>query len=99
MNEEKLANKLLEFIEDLDMSKISISQSLKSSFSDYKKIAYQVLTQQNIDIKNEDINIKNYASYISKEGNIREKAEFVRGLGIPLYLYNKNIYLEPTKIN
>ena len=98
ITEEELAKKLLAFIEDLDMSKISVSQSLKASFAEYKKIASQVLAQQNIDIKNEDINIKSYASYIFKEGSSREKGEFVRGLGIPLYLYNKNIYLETTKI-
>ena len=96
--EEELAEKLLDFIECLDISKISISQSLKYSFAEYKKIASQVLAKQNIDIKSEDIDIKSYANYIFKEGSSREKGEFVRGLGIPLYLYNKNIYLEPAKI-
>ena len=95
ITEEELAKKLLEFIEDLDMSKISISQSLRISFGQYKKIASQVLIQQNIDIKKEDINIKSYAGYIFKEGSSREKGDFIRGLGIPLYLYNKNVYLEP----
>jgi DNA invertase Pin-like site-specific DNA recombinase len=99
MTEEELAKKLLLFIEGLDISKISISQNLKASFSEYKKIASQVLSQQNIDIKSDDIDIKSYTSYIFKEGSSKEKGEFVRGLGIPLYLYNKNIYLEPAKIN
>lgn len=35
--------------------------------------------------------------YIFKEGSSREKGEFIRGLGISLYLYNKNIYLELVK--
>jgi len=98
MTEEELAKKLLVFIEDLDISKISISQGLKASFAEYRKIVSQVLTQQNIDIKSEDIDIKSYASYIFKEGSSREKGEFVRGLGIPLYLNNKNVYHEPTKV-
>ena len=97
ITEEELARKLLAFIESLDISKISISQSLKVSFAEYKKIASQVLTQQNIDIKEDDINIKSYASYIFKEGSRREKGDFVKGLGIPLYLYNKDIYLESIK--
>jgi len=98
LTEEELAKKLLLFIEDLDMNKIFVSQSLKSSFSEYKKIASQVLAQQNINFKEDDIDIKSYASYIFKEGNNREKGEFIRGLGIPLYLYNKNIYTEPIKV-
>ena len=98
MTEEELANKLLEFIEDLDMSKISISKSLKSSFQEYRKIASEVLTQQNIDIK-KDIDIKSYSRYLFKEGSSKEKAEFVSGLGVQMYIYHKNIYTEPIKIS
>ena len=97
MTEDELAKKLLEFIEGLNISKISVSQSLKASFEEYKKIASQVLAKQNIDIKKDAIDLKSYASYIFKEGSSREKGEFVRGLGIPLYLYNKNIYLESIR--
>lgn len=97
ITEEQLEKKLVSFVESLDISKLSISQSLKTSFGQYKKIAYQVLTQQNVDINEDEIDLKSYARYIFKEGNSREKAEFIRGLNIPLYLYNKNIYLELIK--
>jgi len=97
IREEELEEKLVEFIEGLDMASIEISSRLKYSFQEYKKIASQVLSQQNINTCNEAIDIKSYASYIFKEGSSREKAEFIRGLGIPLYIYNKNIYLEPIK--
>jgi site-specific DNA recombinase len=99
IREEELEDELVEFIEGLDIASIEISSRLKSSFQDYKKIASQVLSQQNIDIKEEAIDIKSYARYIFKEGSSREKGEFVRGLGILLYLYNKNIHLEPIKKN
>ena len=98
ISQEELEKKLLAFIDSLDTSKIEINQSLKASFSEYKKIASQVLSQQNIDIKDEAIDIKSYARYVFKEGSSREKGDFIRGLGISLYLYNKNIYLEPIKI-
>ena len=99
INEEQLEKKLVSFVESLDMSKLSISQGLKTSFGQYKKIAGEVLAQQNIDIREKDIDIKSYARYVFKEESSREKAEFIRGLEIPLYLYNKNIYLEPVKAN
>ena len=83
----------------MDISEIEVSQSLEASFREYKKIAGQVLTQQNIDIKEDDIDIKSYAMCIFKEGNSREKSEFIRGIGIPLYLYNKKIHLKPVKVN
>ncbi|GAH03216.1 unnamed protein product, partial [marine sediment metagenome] len=86
IREEELEGKLVEFIECLDMENIEINQRLKSSLQEYKKIAGQVLTQQNIDIKEDDIDIKSYARYIFKEGSSREKGDFIRGLGIHLYL-------------
>lgn len=92
IREEELKEKLGQFIEELDMKNISLSQRLKNSFYEYRKIANQVLTQQSIDIRENDIDIKSYARYLFKEGSSREKGEFIRGLNIPLYLYNKNIY-------
>ena len=97
ITEEELEKKLIAFIEDLDIDKIEVSQRLKASFGEYKKIASQVLSQQNIDIVESEIDLKSYASYIFKEGSSREKGEFIRGLGIPLYLYNGKIYLKPIK--
>ena len=99
ITEEQLEKKLISFVESLDISKLSISQGLKTSFGQYKKIASGILNQQNIDIKEDDIDIKSYARYIFKEGISREKGEFIRGLGVPFYLYDKNIFLDPVKAN
>jgi len=99
IREEELEKKLISFIDSLDISRIEVSQRLVASFEEYKKIADQVLTQQNVDIKEDDIGIKSYARYIFKEGSSREKGEFIRGLGVPLYLYDKKIFLEPFKAN
>jgi len=98
INEGELEEKLISFIENLDLNKIEISQSLRASFGEYKKVTSNIFAQQNIDFNNDDINLKSYARYIFKEGTSRQKAEFIRGLGIPLYLYNKSVYSEPNKI-
>lgn len=95
IREEKLEEKLVEFIEKLDLKDIKISNRLRYMFEGYKKIAGQVLSQQNIDISENIIDLKSYIKYVFKEGSIRERAEFVRGLDMPMYIYNKNIYLEP----
>lgn len=97
IREEELEERLGHFIEELDMKNINLNQRLKNSFCEYKKIASQVLRQQNIDIRQNDIDIKSYARYLFKEGSNREKAEFVRGLNISLYIYNKNIYIKLAK--
>ncbi len=99
ISHEKLEEKLISLVENMDLSKIEISQSLKGSFGEYKKVASNIFLQQNIDFKEDGIDLKSYARYIFKEGTSRQKAEFIKGLGIPLYLYNKNIYSEPIKAN
>ena len=99
INEEELEEKLMSFIEKLNISKIKISQSLKASFEEYRRIASQVLSQQNISIDDASIDIKNYARYLFKKGSSSEKREFAKGLGIPLYLCDKKILLEPFKAN
>jgi len=55
-----------------------------------------VLSQQNIDIKENTIDLKSYARYLFKESSSSEKREFISGLGISLYLYNKEIYMKPN---
>ena len=58
----------MEFIEKLDISKINISNNLRSSFEEYRSIALQVLSQQNINVNKDSIDIKSYARYLFKEG-------------------------------
>jgi len=98
ISQDKLEEKLISLVENMDLGKIEISQSLKDLFGEYKKVTSNIFLQQNIDFNEGDIDIRSYARYIFKEGTSRQKADFIRGLGIPLYLYNKNIYLEPAKI-
>jgi len=97
LKQEELEEKIVGFMETLDMENIKISNRLKYAFEEYKKIAGQVLSQQNIDINENTIDLKSYARYVFGEGNAREKAEFVIGLNLTLYIYNKGIYMEPVK--
>ena len=91
IKEDELEKKLISFIEKLDITKIKISQSLKDSFEEYKKIACQVLSQQNIDINKDSIDFKSYARYLFKEGSSSEKRELIRGLGIQFNASNATL--------
>ena len=89
---------ILSFIGSLDLSRLKISGSLKASFEEYRRIASQVLSKQNIDT-GDNINIRSYSKYLFEEGSGSEKREFIRGLGITLFLYNKKIYPYTLKTN
>ncbi len=99
MKENELEKELLGFVEKLDISKIKISHNLKVSFEEYKRIASQILSQHDINIDEDSIDIKSYARYLFKEGSVSEKREFIRGLGIILYLYNKTIHNRQAQNN
>ncbi|MCL5073093.1 MAG: recombinase family protein, partial [Actinobacteria bacterium] len=82
LRQEELEEKIVKFIEDLDLKDVKISNHLKYAFEEYKKIAGQVLSQQNININENTIDLKSYARYVFKEGSTRERAEFIRGLNM-----------------
>ena len=96
IKEGELEKMILSFIGSLDLSRLKIRGSLKTSFEEYKSIATQILSQQDINIS-EDIDIKSYARYLFEKGSSSEKREFIRGFGVSLYIYNKKILLKPIK--
>ena len=98
IREEDLEDRLIKIIENLDFTNITVSHKIKVSFEQYRKIALSALVQQNLDIDKTCINLKSYANYIFKEGSSSQKGDFIRGLGLPLYLYNRGISTKPQAI-
>ncbi len=98
LKEAELEEKLVSFIEELDLSIFNISGSLRASFEEYKRIATQVMSDENINMTGK-IDIKAYARYLFKEGSSSEKREFVRGLGVQLYLCDNKVSLEHKAYN
>jgi len=94
IREEKLIEQLSSFIDGLDEKNITLSGSLKSGYYEYRKITSSIVQESNTDFNNA-FDIKSYARYILSEGVNQDKTELIRGLGIPLYLYNGLICTEP----
>ena len=98
IREEDLEDGLIKIIKNLDFTNIAMSQKIKASFEQYKKIALNAIKQQNLDIDKTCIDLKSYANYIFKEGSSSQKGDFIRGLGLSPYLYNKEISIKPQTI-
>jgi len=96
INETDLIKQFENLINEIDIDEIGIKKKIKEEVSRFKKFQQVVLgIEEKIVIK--DIDIRNYAKYLLKEGSILEKRELLANLKSKLILKNKQIYLEKEK--
>jgi len=95
LKEEDLISQLLDIIDKVNLDKIGMREKLEKEVERYHKFRNGVLgiSKENT-IKQKEIDIRNYAKYILKEGNIFEKRELLSCLKSKLVLKKKKIYLE-----
>jgi len=95
LKEEYLIGQLLDIIDKVNLDKIGMREKLEKEVERYHKFRNGVLgiSKENT-VKQKEIDIRNYAKYILKEGNIFEKRELLSCLKSKLVLKNKKIYLE-----
>jgi site-specific DNA recombinase len=92
INEQDLIEQFVKLIDSINLDEISIKEKIKAEVERMKKFNKQLLgTQEPIEVK--DIDIRNYAKYILKEGGDIEKREFLVCLNGKLSLKNKLISL------
>ena len=95
IREEELIKQLSKIIDKIDLNEIGIRYKLEKEVDRYHRFRENVLgiKDDKIDAKKE-INIRNYAKYILKEGNIIEKRELLASFKSKLILKKKIVILE-----
>jgi len=95
LREKDLVDQLLSIIDKLNLDKIGMKEIIEKEIEQYYKFRHAVLgISKNEKDKQKDIDIKNYAKYILKDGTIYEKRELLSCLKSKLILKNKKVYLE-----
>ena len=79
-------------LDNLDLDEIGMREHLKSEVERYKKFQSGVLGVKD-KIKVADIEIRNYAKYVLREGTNFEKRELLSCLKSKITLNNKNVSL------
>jgi len=95
INEENLIEQLAGILDTVKLDKIGIREKIEKEIGRYKKFQAGVLGvnyENNQEAK--DIDIRNYAKYILKEGEIFEKRELLSCLRSKLVLQNKILTLQ-----
>ena len=88
IREEDLVKQLETMLDNLDLDEIGMREHLKSEVERYKKFQSGVLGVKD-KIKVADIEIRNYAKYVLREGTNFEKRELLSCLKSKLVMQNK----------
>jgi len=92
INEEDLLKQFEQLIKEIDLDEIGIKEKIKLEVERFKKFQ-KMISGSNDNVKINDIDIRNYARYILKEGSILEKRELLFFLKDRISLINKRIEL------
>ncbi len=93
INEVELIQQFEKLIDQVDISEIGMREKIKCEVERIKKFQQSVLgIKQQIQIK--DVDIRDYAKFILKEGSIEEKRELLTCFKSKILLKNKTIGLE-----
>lgn len=98
INEPELIEQFIQLIDKIDLDETTISSRLKDEVERMKKFNKSLLgTSEKIEIM--DIDIKNYARYILKEGQDLEKRGLMNCIKNTIHLKNKVLYLDNSPFN
>ena len=90
INEEDLIKQLQKLTDKLDLKKSPMQNKIKAEIKRFKKFQ-RIVTGENNNIDVNDVDIKNYAKFLLKEGNDQEKRELLNCLNGEILLKNKMV--------
>lgn len=92
INEVDLIKQLQKLTDELDLKKTPMQKKIKSEIRRFKKFQ-QMMDKQVEPIKVDDVDVKNYARFLLKEGSTNEKRELLGCLVGELQIDNKSVEL------
>jgi site-specific DNA recombinase len=94
LREEELISQLVKIVDEISLDQLGIKEKIEQELRRYDKFRYGVLGLEKETNKQSEIDSKNYAKYILKEGAIAEKRELLSCMTSKLIYDNKTIRLE-----
>lgn len=95
LEEKLLIEQFQKLIDTIDLHDISIKEKIKKDITRIKKFQ-QTLLGITQDIQIQEIDLKNYAKFILKDGEIEEKRELLGCFNGKIILKNKKIFIFPS---
>lgn len=89
INEEELVEQLANLMDQIDLDSIGMKEKIKIEIERHKKFQSGLLGIKESNLKASDIDIRNYAKYILREGQLLEKRELLACMRSKIRLANK----------
>jgi hypothetical protein len=83
-------------MDDIEFNEIGMRQKIKAEIERHKKFQSGLLGEKESKIKVKDVEVRNYAKYILREGQMHEKRELLGCLKSRLVLCHKKVGLKTT---
>jgi len=91
INEEDLIEQLATLMDKIDLDEIGMKEKVKSEIERHKKFQSSLLGEKPTVVKTTDIDIRNYAKYILREGGVWEKRELLSCLKSKVVVSKKEV--------
>lgn len=93
INEDDLVEQLVTLMDKIEFNDIGMRQKIKAEIERHKKFQSGLLGEKESKIKVKDVEVRNYAKYILREGQMHEKRELLSCLKSRVTLVRKVISL------
>lgn len=93
INEDDLVEQLVALMDKIEFNDIGMRQKIKAEIERHKKFQSGLLGEKESKIKVKDVEVRNYAKYILREGQIHEKRELLSCLKSRVTLAGKVVSL------
>ena len=94
VREETLIEELANIMDQIDLDTVGMKEKIKAEIERHKKFQSGVLGIKEKNIKVADVDIRNYAKYLLRDGTIAEKRELLLCLRSKILMGNKKVWLE-----
>ena len=94
INEDDLVEQLTEMMDKIEFNEIGMRKKIKEEIERHKKFQSGLLGEKESKVKVKDVEVRNYAKYILREGQMHEKRELLRCLKSRITMAQKLIELK-----
>jgi hypothetical protein len=92
INETDLIKQFGKMIDGMKVNELKVQEKIKDEILRFKKFQKSLLNQS-IDIRLEDIDVKNYVKFVLKDGSVEEKRDILENITGKIVFNNKKITL------
>ena len=94
INEYDLLKELLSIVDSINLNELELKEKIENELQRYNSFRHRVLGIQKEKQGVTDVDIRNYAKHILKQGSLSEKRELLLCLRSRLVIENKKLRLE-----